>query len=163
VKQPASKPAVARKPGAAKPAIAAKAPIEPVAAAADSAKGMKSLAHNVAPRIVVKSKSKPKAGHGKKAAPNPVTKAKDKVKTKKSKLVRDSFSMPEVEYAALGEVKKACLSAGIEVRKSDLLRVGIALVRKMEFAHLTQAVAGLTPLKSGRPKKNGASAPAKKS
>ena len=76
-----------------------------------------------------------------------------KDKPKKSKLVRDSFTMPEQEYAALSEVKKACLKAGFEVKKSELLRIGVALVRALELPALQQAVAGLSPLKPGRPRK----------
>lgn len=74
-------------------------------------------------------------------------------KSRKAKLVRDSFTMPEMEYAALGEVKKACLKAGFEVKKSELLRIGVALIRKMELSALKSAVAALSPLKPGRPRK----------
>jgi hypothetical protein len=71
---------------------------------------------------------------------------------KKPKLVRDSFTMPEAEYAILGDVKKACLAAGIEVKKSQLLRIGVALLNKLEPASLKKQIAALTPLKAGRPK-----------
>lgn len=77
-----------------------------------------------------------------------------KEKGKKVKLVRDSFTMPEAEYAALGEVKKACLKAGIEVKKSELLRAGVALVRQMDIDKLNGVLQSLTPLKAGRPKKD---------
>ncbi|MGZ3236106.1 MAG: hypothetical protein ACXU8A_01900 [Burkholderiaceae bacterium] len=94
----------------------------------------------------------------KKATSKPTVKAKPvttpKEKIKKSKLVRDSFTMPETEYAALGEVKKMCLKAGIEVKKSELLRVGVAHIRKMDLAVLKQALSALAPLKAGRPKNN---------
>src|SRR4051812_17220594 len=45
-----------------------------------------------------------------------------KEKTRKAKLVRDSFAMPESEYKLIGDVKRDCLHAGIEVKKSELLR-----------------------------------------
>ncbi|MDP3842080.1 MAG: hypothetical protein Q8Q81_05705 [Oxalobacteraceae bacterium] len=76
------------------------------------------------------------------------------VKAKKAKLVRDSFTMPEVEYAVLGKVKKASLKAGFNVRKSELLRIGVALVDQLSAAQLQAALAGLMPLKAGRPKKD---------
>ncbi|RJF98902.1 hypothetical protein [Noviherbaspirillum saxi] len=76
-----------------------------------------------------------------------------KEKVKKAKLVRDSFTMPEAEYAILGEVKKACLKAGIEVKKSELLRVGVALIQKLDTAKLKEILDGLPVLKAGRPKK----------
>ena len=73
-------------------------------------------------------------------------------KIKKAKLVRDSFSMPEPEYAVLGAVKKACLKAGVEVKKSELLRIGVALIQKMDVAGLKAVLGTLPPLKAGRPK-----------
>ncbi len=78
--------------------------------------------------------------------------AKDRLR--KPKLIRDSFTMPEAEYAALGEVKKACLKAGYEVKKSELLRVGVGLIRKMDIVQLKDILATLPPLKAGRPKKS---------
>ncbi|HJV76161.1 MAG TPA: hypothetical protein VJ654_18215 [Noviherbaspirillum sp.] len=125
----------------------------------------------------IKSESKPKATirrpapaakqAGKlavKPAVKPITPAKAeaparpqaelKEKAKKAKLVRDSFTMPEAEYAVLGEVKKACLKAGIEVKKSELLRVGVALIRQLDTTQLKEILSRLPALKAGRPKKS---------
>lgn len=96
---------------------------------------------------LVKVASKPLAASAVNAAP-----AKEKIK--KAKLVRDSFTMPEAEYAVLGHVKKACLSAGIEAKKSQLLRVGLLLLSKTDVASLKTLIANLEPLKAGRPKKD---------
>ncbi len=74
-------------------------------------------------------------------------------KAKKPKLVRDSFTMPDNEYALIAQVKKACVSAGFEIKKSELLRIGIALLAKMDPKALQQAQQALAPLKAGRPKK----------
>jgi hypothetical protein len=76
-----------------------------------------------------------------------------KEKIKKIKLVRDSFTMPEAEYAGLGMVKKACLKAGFEVKKSELLRVGVALLQDIDVLKLKAILGNLPPLKAGRPKK----------
>ncbi len=73
-------------------------------------------------------------------------------KTKKPKLVLDSFTMPETEYAVLSEVKKACIAAGVEVKKSQLLRLGLVLLQKTPVTRLKKMLGGLTPLKAGRPK-----------
>jgi hypothetical protein len=78
----------------------------------------------------------------------------DKEKFKKPKLVRDSFTMPELEYAVLGAVKKVCLGAGIEVKKSQLLRIGLLLLSQTDLPKLKTLIAGLAPLKAGRPKKD---------
>jgi hypothetical protein len=66
-------------------------------------------------------------------------------------LVRDSFTMPEQEYAVLGAVKQACLKAGFEVKKSELLRIGVALLGQLDAATLRAVLAELPQLKTGRP------------
>lgn len=66
-------------------------------------------------------------------------------------LVRDSFTMPEQEYAVLAEVKQACLRAGIEVKKSELLRIGVALLGQLDLATLKTVLGALPQLKTGRP------------
>lgn len=86
------------------------------------------------------------------AAPTPERK-KDKPKAKKQKLVRDSFTMPEAEYEALAEMKKTCIKAGVAVKKSELLRVAVSLLRKMDVTQIEQALGTLTPVKAGRPSK----------
>ena len=78
---------------------------------------------------------------------------KKKDKAKKQKLVRDSFTMPEAEYEALAEMKKTCIKAGMTVKKSELLRVAVSLLRKMDVAQIEQALGTLTPVKAGRPSK----------
>ena len=116
---------------------------------------------------VVKSFVKPVVKPAAKPAAKPVTKlvtkpaaptklisvvAKEKIK--KEKLVRDSFTMPESEYAALGLVKKACIGAGVEVKKSQLLRIGLLLLSRTDVNSLKTLIANLAPLKAGRPKKD---------
>jgi hypothetical protein len=74
-------------------------------------------------------------------------------KARKARLVRDSFTMPEHEYELLGQVKKACLKAGFEIKKSELLRIGVALIGQLDLATLQNVLASLPQLKTGRPKK----------
>jgi hypothetical protein len=40
------------------------------------------------------------------------------------------------------------------VKKSELLRIGVALVRQLDMAKLKEILAGLPTLKAGRPKKS---------
>jgi len=87
-----------------------------------------------------------------KPAPQVAPAAVLKEKLKKPKLVRDSFTMPEAEYLALADLKKSCIKAGFEVKKSELLRVGVALMQKSTTAQLKQVLATLPSLKAGRPK-----------
>lgn len=70
-------------------------------------------------------------------------------------LVRDSFTMPEQEYAVLLEVKQACLRAGIDVKKSELLRIGVALLGQLDVTTLQGVLAALPQLKTGRPPAQG--------
>lgn len=67
-------------------------------------------------------------------------------------LVRDSFTMPEAEYAVLAAVKQQCLKAGVEIKKSELLRIGVALVGQLDLASLRAVLASLPQLKTGRPR-----------
>jgi hypothetical protein len=150
--KPAGAKAAAAKPKAAKPAAkpVAKKPAEPVASPA----AVKSPAVKAKPtsRRPAAAASTPQPTAKPEAKSVPVLIA-DKEKVKKIKLVRDSFTMPEAEYAVLGQVKKACLKAGVEVKKSELLRIGVALIREMEVASLKAVLATLPQLKSGRPLK----------
>jgi hypothetical protein len=103
-------------------------------------------------KLPAKAKASPPIAFPK-GAPVPVVTPEAKEKVKKAKLIRDSFTMPEIEYAVLGEVKKNCLKAGFEVKKSELLRVGVVLIRDLDLVALKAAVATLSPLKPGRPRK----------
>ncbi|MEC5216865.1 hypothetical protein RCH09_001819 [Actimicrobium sp. GrIS 1.19] len=149
--------AVAKAPAKRVAASVTAKPKAPVRAAAKTAPAVKSKAPVVVkPQTVVKAaapKAKPAVAavaNGVAAKVRPATEVKEKAK--KAKLVRDSFTMPELEYAALGEVKKACLKAGFEVKKSELLRIGVALIKKMDLVALKSAVGALSPLKPGRPR-----------
>jgi hypothetical protein len=83
--------------------------------------------------------------------PKPATKKVEK--PKKPKLVRDSFTMPEDEYALLAKIKKNCVAAGFEIKKSELLRIGVSLLAGMDPKKLQSAQKSLPELKAGRPKK----------
>ena len=89
----------------------------------------------------------------KKASKKTLGKSTKATKTVKTKLVRDSFAIPEKEYAALVAVKKACLKAGLEIKKTELIRIGIALVNTLTTAKIKTAQAKLTQISAGRPKK----------
>jgi hypothetical protein len=65
------------------------------------------------------------------------------------------YIVPTKEYAKIAKVKNACLKAGFQIKKSELLRIGIALISDMEPEKLKSAQAKLEPIKTGRPKKQG--------
>jgi hypothetical protein len=80
--------------------------------------------------------------------------AAQKLKPKKQKMVRDRFTMPESEYQALGDLKKSCLKQGIEVKKSELLRIGVATLKSMSAQQIETARNKLEKISAGRPKKD---------
>lgn len=81
-----------------------------------------------------------------------VAKAK-KQAPKKPKLVRDSFTIPESDYALFATLKQRALAAGVEVKKSELLRASVALLAKLSDAEFVNAIGQVERIKTGRPKK----------
>ncbi|MFM2058386.1 MAG: hypothetical protein RLY71_2771 [Pseudomonadota bacterium] len=73
----------------------------------------------------------------------------------KLKLVRDSFTMPETEYAQLAVLKRRALGLAHHAKKSELLRAGIAALVALDDAALLLALQAVPPLKTGRPGKAG--------
>lgn len=74
-------------------------------------------------------------------------------KTKKIRLVRDSFTMPESEYAAVAALKARCLNSGVATRKSEILRAAIAGLVRLSDTDLVEAIQSLAAIKTGRPAK----------
>lgn len=74
-------------------------------------------------------------------------------KARKPKLVRDSYAMPEAEYARIGELKKRLAGLGVEIKKSELLRAGIMLLAAMNDGELTAVAGRVERIKTGRPAK----------
>lgn len=70
-----------------------------------------------------------------------------------SKMVRDSFTMPEADFALLSQMKRRAIAAQRETKKSELLRAGLQVLAQLSDADLIVALNALTPVKAGRPKK----------
>ena len=79
--------------------------------------------------------------------------AKKKADVKHAKLVRDSFTIPEDELQLLADTKKKCLKAGIDIKKSELIRIGISIVHGLGLSRIKKEKRTLQPIKTGRPKK----------
>jgi hypothetical protein len=75
-------------------------------------------------------------------------------KYKKAKVVRDSFTMPEGDYARIAELKRTCLAGGVSVKKSELLRAGLLALAALAPANLLAAIGTLENVKTGRPVKD---------
>jgi hypothetical protein len=170
-KRPAKKaaPSPAQANGSADPAVKAKAeaPKKKAVAAKPDAPKTTPKALKEAPKETPKSapkatpkttETKPKAAPAKRtSAANPApaqAAAEPKAKrVKKEKVVRDSFTMPKADYDKLGELKQKCLSAGVAVKKSELLRAGLLLLEAVPLDQLLDAIAAVETVKTGRPAK----------
>jgi hypothetical protein len=69
------------------------------------------------------------------------------------RLVRDSFTMPEPDFALIAALKARTMAAQRETKKSELLRAGLQVLMALDDATLMNALGRLQPLKLGRPKK----------
>jgi hypothetical protein len=94
-------------------------------------------------------------------AASQVAKAPKAEKPKKIKVVRDSFTIPKPEFEQIDALKKRALGMGVSVKKSELLRAGLLVLRAMTDAAFKSAVANVPVLKTGRPKADKAKAEAK--
>jgi len=87
-----------------------------------------------------------------KPAPAPkVEKSAKMEKTKKPKLVRDSFTIPKTEYVVLDELKQRAARLAHPVKKSELLRAGIKALAAMPDAAFLKAMENVPAIKTGRP------------
>jgi len=94
-----------------------------------------------APKVAVKAATK-------RIAPTP---APVEVKVK-HKLVRDSFTIPKAEYVVIESLKLRAANLKRPTKKSELIRAGIAVLKKMGDKEFLAAVSSVPSLKTGRPK-----------
>ena len=132
-------------PPEAKPAkrAAPKEPVKPV--------GRKATAKApTAPRSSAVKPASPKAAVP--ASPPPAL--EKPAKAPKVRLVRDSFTMPEADFALVATLKERALKNGRAAKKSELLRAGLQLLGQQSPAALVAALERLQPIKTGRPKRS---------
>ncbi len=131
-------------PSAAAPA-AAKAPTMPVTPAAATDTPAKPAAKT--------SRAKPVASKTKTAASPETAAAKADKATKKPKLVRDSFTIPKLEYLVLDELKARAAKLASPAKKSEVLRAGVKALAAMSDAGFLSALKAVPAVKTGRPNK----------
>ncbi|MBA4342897.1 MAG: hypothetical protein C0423_12190 [Methylibium sp.] len=105
------------------------------------AAGAKPVKKAVVPKAAKPAKAQ-KAAKPAKAAEKP-----------RAKLVRDSFTMPEMDFALLDQLKARALELKRQAKKSELLRAGLQALAALAPTQLLQALERLAPVKTGRPKK----------
>jgi DNA-directed RNA polymerase subunit H (RpoH/RPB5) len=127
-KVPAKK--VAVKKAVAKKVVAKKAPVKPTPA----------LAPTPAPKA---------------AAKKPVAKPAKPKKPAKVKVIRDSFTMPEADFAIIDRIKLRAIEWKQPVKKSEVLRAALYALGALPDAQVKKLLSGLSPVKKGRPNKAG--------
>lgn len=88
-----------------------------------------------------------------KARPEKAEKAEKVEKPRKPRLVRDSYTLPAAEHAALAGLKKRALELGVSSKKSELLRAGLQVLAALDAAAFKAALAQVEVIKTGRPRK----------
>jgi|JI10StandDraft_1071094.scaffolds.fasta_scaffold163252_1 hypothetical protein len=126
----------AAKPSTAKPVAAKPAVVKPAAAAAEKPATKLEVAQPEAAKPAAAASEAP---------------AKAKKDGKKPKLVRDSFTLPETDYALFASMKARCLAKGVEVKKSELLRAALRQLSGLDDAMLVAVMAQIERIKTGRP------------
>ena len=113
----------------------------------------KVTAKKVTAKKVTAKKAAAKKIPARKAAPQQAAPKPAPVEVKvKHKLVRDSFTIPKAEYVVLEGLKQRAAELKRPTKKSELIRAGIAVLKKMVDKEFLAAVADVPSLKTGRPK-----------
>lgn len=125
----------------------------PQSASTPAQPARKAVRKPAAPR---KTSAAPKASAAPKPAPVKVTAAapEKEHKAKKPKLVRDSFTIPKDEYAAIDALKLRAAALSHPAKKSELLRAGLKALANMSDSALQAALKAVPTIKTGRPKSN---------
>ena len=142
---------------AATPAPSAKAPARKAAskpAVSKVATPKAPAAKKPAAKAPATKRTASKAIVAKPAAAKPVASKPTKVeaKSKKPKLVRDSFTIPKDEYAGIDTLKERSVALGRPAKKSELLRAGLMALLAMSPNALHAALEAVPTIKTGRPK-----------
>jgi hypothetical protein len=131
-----------RKPGALKPIAAA---LHDKAGAAEAAAAASPLAAASSPDASPVTSPIPTA---------PTARAAGEDKAKKPKLVRDSFTSPKAEYAAIDALQLRAAKLGQPAKKSEVVRAGIKALLALSDEALLASLAAVPRVKTGRPAKD---------
>lgn len=82
--------------------------------------------------------------------PPSATSASDR-EAPKVRVIRDSFTLPAGDYDLIAAVRQRCLSAAVNVTKSEVIRAGLQALQQMPEPDLIRLVNSLEKIKTGRP------------
>ena len=69
-----------------------------------------------------------------------------------AKVMREAFTIPEIEHGQIEAVRESLLSQAISVSKSEVLRAGLLLLAEASAQEQKQTFERLERVKTGRPK-----------
>lgn len=104
-------------------------------------------------RATARPATKPAAAEAAAPAEAPKVDKAKKHAPAKPKLVRDSFTLPADDYALFATLKKRALAGKTEIKKSELVRAGLAMLARADDAAFMKAIGLVDRIKTGRPKK----------
>lgn len=153
----AAKPSATQaKPAAKVKAVAKTATLKPAAAKPASKKPkavttpkVKAASAKATPIKASSTKSTPALATALKTAGTPSV---SKPVQSKTKMERDSFTMPKEEYAQIAALKKRLENLARPTKKSELLRAGLKVLSALDDTTLLNSLNSLAAIKTGRPK-----------
>jgi hypothetical protein len=74
-----------------------------------------------------------------------------KSKTEVGKVVRDSFTMPEDDYALIDKTQRRFMRLALMLNKAEILRAGLHALEQLSNADLKEISAKVEKVKTGRP------------
>lgn len=74
-----------------------------------------------------------------------------KSKTEVGKVVRDSFTMPEDDYALIDKTQRRFMRLAIMLNKGEILRAGLHALEQLSNAQLKEISVKVEKVKTGRP------------
>jgi hypothetical protein len=154
--EPSSAEKSSRKKPVAKPLVAEKSAVKKsdVKKSAATKLAAKKPAEKPAEKPIAKASAAEKPSRRAKPAASPAPSAPAKKPAAAgSKLVRDSFTMPQADFQLVAVLKARALDFKRPTKKSELLRAGLQALNRLDHTALQAALDALTPLKTGRPKK----------
>ena len=77
-----------------------------------------------------------------------------RLRPRKVKLVRDSFTIPKLEYLMLEALKLRAGAMGTSVKKNELIRAGIKALAAMSDSHFSTAIKAVQASKTGHSAKD---------
>lgn len=133
------------------PVAAAPAPAKTAASAPKKAAVKRAKPAAAAPVPTAKPASKPADTPAAKVKATPKPAAEKATKVKKPKMVRDSLTIPKLEYAVLDALKLRAAKLASPAKKTELIRAGIKAIAAMSDAAFLAAIKAVPSLKTGRP------------